>query len=280
MVKEIAPGSGYYGSGSPTDLTVMNDTLYFVANDWVVGRELWKTTDGEAGPVLTSLNLNYAKVNDPGFTLTLNGANFTAATVARWNGVDLPSTYVSPNQLTAQVSASKLTAPGVAIVTAYTPATSPSNPRPFYVTLTGAAVGSSDAQAGVNPIANAAGGDLTASATGEGTLSVAYFNSNPAGYPNFPLRGTYMDVHIAPGHAFTQVVFTSCWLNGGDGLYWWNGSAWLPASNQTYNPATQCATVTVDSTTSPSLSDLTGTPFGSALLAGYDEQIYLPLTIR
>ena len=36
------------GSSNPTDLVVVNDVLYFKANDGVNGVELWKT-DGTAG---------------------------------------------------------------------------------------------------------------------------------------------------------------------------------------------------------------------------------------
>src|SRR6185503_4019137 len=43
-----------------------------------------------------------------------------------------------------------------------------------------------------------------------------------------------------------------------------DGVSWLPVSNQTYNAATGCVTILVDETTSPSLSQLTGTYFLAA----------------
>jgi len=49
VVKDIRPGN--FGS-APAELTDVNGTLYFVANDGVTGYELWKTDGTEAGTVL------------------------------------------------------------------------------------------------------------------------------------------------------------------------------------------------------------------------------------
>ena len=59
MVKDIDPGS----SGSvPIDLTNVNGTLYFAANDGAHGEELWKSDGTAAGTVMV-------KDIDPGATL-------------------------------------------------------------------------------------------------------------------------------------------------------------------------------------------------------------------
>ncbi len=50
MVKDISPGA-YYDS-NPMNLTDVNGTLYFMANDNVNGRELWKSDGTESGTVL------------------------------------------------------------------------------------------------------------------------------------------------------------------------------------------------------------------------------------
>jgi hypothetical protein len=57
-----------------------------------------------------------------------------------------------------------------------------------------------------------------------------------------------------------------CDLNGGTYVVWWNGTSWALASSQTYDATTKCVTITVTSTTSPSLSQLGGTPFGVSSL--------------
>ena len=44
-------------------------------------------------------------------------------------------------------------------------------------------------------------------------------------------------------------------------LYWYNGAEWVEASNYVVDPDTNTITVWIDSTTSPTLDELTGTPF-------------------
>ena len=50
LVKNIRPGSGT--SSSPRELTNVNGTLFFVADDGVTGQELWKSDGTAAGTVL------------------------------------------------------------------------------------------------------------------------------------------------------------------------------------------------------------------------------------
>ena len=80
----------------------------------------------------------------------------------------------------------------------------------------------------------------------------------------------FYDVEIAPGTAWTSLIITVCSLgSGGQSISWWNGSAWLPFSNQTFNSSTGCVTATVNGSTSPTLAQLTGTPIAAtAALSG------------
>ena len=59
-----------------------------------------------------------------------------------------------------------------------------------------------------------------------------------------------------------------CALNGGSQVQWWNGTAWVPVSAQTYNATTGCVTITVGTVgglpTSPTLGQLAGTRFGAS----------------
>jgi outer membrane protein assembly factor BamB len=59
-------------------------------------------------PTVTSLAPSSAIVGSTGFTLTVNGANFTIGSVVLWGGAPLSTTLVSPNQLTASISASQI----------------------------------------------------------------------------------------------------------------------------------------------------------------------------
>jgi hypothetical protein len=131
-----------------------------------------------------------------------------------------------------------------------------------FVTQTGAAVTGYDMATGADPTAEFGG--VTANATGNGTLVVAQYATNPA--PIMLLgadgHGYYFDVHIAPPGAFTQVTIQFCGAGAGMGaILFWNGSMWVPASNQS-SGAGGCVTVVVDDTSVPSLADLEGAVFG------------------
>jgi hypothetical protein len=113
-------------------------------------------------------------------------------------------------------------------------------------------------------------GSLNATASGgTGTITVAIYGANPvtstASY--FNATNAYFDVHIAAGSTFTSLTFTNCSLNGGNTVFWFDGSVWALASNQTYD-GSACVTVTIDGTTSPSLAQLTGTPFAAGTALG------------
>ncbi len=104
----------------------------------------------------------------------------------------------------------------------------------------------------------------TVAASGEGSATVSQYSSAPVGAPSFSSAGEYFDVEIAAGSSFTSLTITDCNLNGGTGLEWWNGGAWvavLPAPTYTAGPPA-CLSATLSSTSSPTLAQLTGTVFG------------------
>ncbi len=60
-------------------------------------------------PTITTLTPGSARVlEDPGFTLTVDGAGFTVNSIVQWNGSDRNTTFVSPTQLTAEILNSDL----------------------------------------------------------------------------------------------------------------------------------------------------------------------------
>jgi outer membrane protein assembly factor BamB len=63
-------------------------------------------------PQIFSITPTSATAGAPSFTLTVNGSTFVPQSVALWNGSPLTTTYVSANQLTAQVPASNITVSG------------------------------------------------------------------------------------------------------------------------------------------------------------------------
>jgi outer membrane protein assembly factor BamB len=116
-------------------------------------------------PTVTGLSPSTAIVGSGGFTLTVNGANFTIGSVVLWGGMPLTTNLVSPNQLTASVSGSQIASIGNTLVSvqAYSNTTAPiSNAVNFAVMPVPPLALNS-----VFPsIISAGGGDLTLSAVG------------------------------------------------------------------------------------------------------------------
>jgi subtilisin len=73
-------------------------------------------------PSISSLSPSSAVAGGAGFTLTVNGSGFTAASAVRWNGVNRPTVFVSSTQLQSAVSAADIAAVGSASVSVTTPA--------------------------------------------------------------------------------------------------------------------------------------------------------------
>jgi hypothetical protein len=231
---------------------------------------------------LTGLSQYSAAAGGAQFILTVTGKRFLKGAVVQWKGAALATTFVNSTTLTALVPANQFANPGVYAVRVINPApeAAASTERYVLVTISGAGVtgqgiGTSDTADGT---ATAAASGITVTAAGSGTLVAARYNVNPGGAIGFSgSTGAYTDVHILPGSAFTSLTIFNCALNGGNRAYWWNGSSWLAASNQSYNGMTGCITITVNPSTSPSLGDLDGTPFATGFNGS---RAYLPVVVR
>lgn len=73
-------------------------------------------------PTISSLSPNKATEGSPAFTLTVNGTGFVNGSIARWDGQDRVTTFVSATQLRAQILASDIIGIGQASVTVFNPA--------------------------------------------------------------------------------------------------------------------------------------------------------------
>ena len=118
--------------------------------------------------------------------------------------------------------------------------------------------------------ATATNDGTTVTASGQGSFTVGQYASDPVGPPTFASAGEYFDVQVAAGSSFTALTITDCNLNGGGSLQWWNplasagAGAWeavAPVPTYTAGPPA-CVSVTLTSSTSPTLAELTGTVFG------------------
>jgi hypothetical protein len=70
-----------------------------------------------SSPAITSLSPNSAYTGAVTFTLTVNGSGFSAASTVRWGSTALPTSYISPTQLTATVNSSLLDSAGPVSIT-------------------------------------------------------------------------------------------------------------------------------------------------------------------
>jgi hypothetical protein len=218
-------------------------------------------------PTLAAIAPSSVTAGSAATTLTLTGSSFVNGSTVLWNGGALATTYVSSTQLTATVPAADLAAAGGATVAVSnpTPGGGTSATVPFFVTTTPAGVtdsgsGTSTSSSGT---ATASAGDVSVAATGSGTVNVAQFASNPGTATTFDSGGAYVDVFVSTGSGFSSLTIQICGGAGATVAYWYDGSAWHVASEQHYDASTGCVEVTVTSTSSPTLGQLTGTPFGA-----------------
>jgi hypothetical protein len=112
---------------------------------------------------------------------------------------------------------------------------------------------------------------------GTPTVTIAKYTSNPGGTPTFSALGKYIDVSINDATGVTEIViriyYTDADIAGFDEsslkAYWWTGSAWVLCDPQTlhtgavdgYSGYIQIGPILAAGTT-PTLSQLVGTPFG------------------
>jgi hypothetical protein len=72
-------------------------------------------------PRITSINPDTAAAGSGAVALIVNGANFVANSAVRFNGVDIPTTFITSSQLSGQVPASAVATGGAYVVTVVNP---------------------------------------------------------------------------------------------------------------------------------------------------------------
>jgi hypothetical protein len=82
----------------------------------------FQVTAANAVPVITTLSPANATAGGASFTLTVNGTGFANSAVVRWDGSDRATTFLSPSQLTAQITAADIAAAGTHNLTVFNPA--------------------------------------------------------------------------------------------------------------------------------------------------------------
>lgn len=101
---------------------------------------------------------------------------------------------------------------------------------------------------------------ITVQGEGTGTLSTGVYAGDFTGESSLA-KPFVLDVSTTSGSALTSTVISDCapGLSPSSTFQWWNGT-WQPMSLQTYDATSECLLATVNSATSPSISQLGGTP--------------------
>ena len=103
------------------------------------------------GPLISSLSPGAAITGSGDFVLDVTGLNFTASAIVNWNGNALLTTFLSPTELTASISAADVSAIGTRFITVSVPELGTSDPATF---LVGAEGGPGFAELVINRQAN------------------------------------------------------------------------------------------------------------------------------
>jgi len=115
-------------------------------------------------------------------------------------------------------------------------------------------------------------GTVTINGDGDHTITIAKYAENPCCSCPFSNEGCYYDIHLDNTDGLTSLTIQFCPALEGTTISYWNGAAWVEASNQVYSGA--CIAVTITDETTPSLADLTGTPFGQGFMPPVGGEAY------
>lgn len=96
--------------------------LFLVAMAGCYSKSTAPPTPG-ATPTVSQLSPNRASAGGPAFDLEVDGANFAAGAVVRFNGAAEPTTFVNSGKLTALIPGSAIATSGTASVTVTNPGT-------------------------------------------------------------------------------------------------------------------------------------------------------------
>lgn len=112
------------GSSLSASVFGINFSIAITPSTSITGVGAVTTTTPVANPVPSTVSIAPTSTTSTGsgaFILTVNGANFMPTSVVNWNGSSRVTTFLSANQLTAQILASDVTATGTASVTVVNP---------------------------------------------------------------------------------------------------------------------------------------------------------------
>jgi hypothetical protein len=110
-------------TGSSFTLTTAGSITGIISNN-VFGLHIVRRNPAA---VLTRTIPSFAPLGAPDFILRVQGTGFLPDAVVQWNGMDVPTTYISPTEVRAQLTTADLTVRGPARVSVLNPDADPSN---------------------------------------------------------------------------------------------------------------------------------------------------------
>ena len=245
---------------------------------------------------LSAIAPTSATADGNGFVLTVNGSTFEPDTVVYWNGIGRPTTYISPTEVTAQIPASDL-AGILDIQTVSVTVGEPTGPESAGAVFAIVPASVGDVQTSVV----SAGGTATISSpptsTSEPGVAVSVENSSgdpitvvaatyetrPTGQALFKVdSGSFVDVQFtgadSSDKATVQFYYTASVTGGAENkvkLRYYDGANWItvlssggavPIKSTTDNLDGTVSggrfTVVLDNTSTPKITELSGTVFG------------------
>lgn len=171
-------------------------TLFVQRNPWPYtavanAPNTWGWTVLGTLPEITQLSPEQATAGGAAFNLTLNGENFQDGATAYWMTTALPTTYISPTQLTAQVDAGLISSAKFALITVVNPDALTSNPAIFTVVNPLPVISS------INPPGVIAGASsLTLSVSGSGFVDGSQVVWDGEALPTTYLDASHLEVTL------------------------------------------------------------------------------------
>lgn len=153
-----------------------------------------------AAPLITSLNPNNAEAGTSGFTLVVIGANFTNNSIVQWDGTNYATSFISANEVRANIAASEINDAGTASVVVVNSATNAvSNAQSFIIDLAPTATigiggrivtANGDGLSGVKVVLNGAG--ITYNQTTNSYGEFSFIRIQPGIYTVTPSKPNYI----------------------------------------------------------------------------------------
>lgn len=239
------------------------DLMYVTGPLSITGNDIYSNTTGiGVGPKVSGVEAQFNNIyNNTAFGVNVwdqTGTSSINATNNWWGSATGPTHSSNSDGTGDAVSDNVLFDPwyidaGMTRLSNYVAPATPAKPAGYVQQTVGAGTNTVDASsvAGAYSIVTGSGGQ---------TVTIEGISSATASAGGFYIEGatTYVDLHLDTPEGVEQIQFT---ILGGAGVpMWWDGSSWIECLNYTIDAAGN-VTVTITGSTTPSLSDLTGTVF-------------------